>query len=835
MNFLSHVKRNKGILFICLIFFIAGMLRLNDLSFYTPDSSRYLIWGNSLAHGKGFVDATLPDPDPYVVHAPLYSLLIAPVEFLAPYSTVLVKAWTLLWGVLAILVLYAWLCRAVGKSGALVGAILFAGNPLFWLYSTEVLSDAPFIAAVLGVFYLCERMSVTEARKLSEQIFLLIAVLFASMVREVGATVAVAAIVFLFLHKRFKEPVIMLLVTGALIALWYVRNNVYAATAAEYAGGNISLVFRKLMTGSNSSLMNEFALRIWLTFRSYVSQIPGLIFYPMLQGHFGHLFYIPSSFSTGLENTITSVSVVVEPVIGILILIGLVRDFGSGKKMLMRGFFVLFYGGAILLYPINDVRFLVPLIPLLIFYLMHGANWLSKKFSGLAMIRQVKYAVLIAIVMMLPNLASAFEMVKANIAYYSHPEIYYSAGDESALYTSLYARPWTTLGNWIQQHLDEHAIIVSPYKQLATVIGERKVMILDKGITLSQFEQELRNNGAEYLVAPRRWGTINVYEALMMESKRFRFEEIYTVGDLHFFQIHSKLREPLTADTQSHTSDTSNTASANLRNGWRQLSAGKYDVANGYFLKAMSLAPFQPEIVYYTLVSYSLMDDSVHAREFYQRLYAAPQAGSYLDPASSFLSAMNQINSARELHYSDGIAVQSYKAASVYWKLGAYHKAAELMNYSIGADTEYFVGLLWGMHFDLQLGDTVTAKKYLAILDNIDAKNPVVQTFHQIFLFADAIGNSHEGNDRSRLHLAIANCYKKTELFDEAIDQAELALRQDPNNADALILIAQIHGQHARYPVAEKFYRQILSFDPNNNVARSQIDSLQMKMKHVGS
>lgn len=78
----------------------------------------------------------------------------------------------------------------------------------------------------------------------------------------------------------------------------------------------------------------------------------------------------------------------------------------------------------------------------------------------------------------------------------------------------------------------------------------------------------------------------------------------------------------------------------------------------------------------------------------------------------------------------------------------------------------------------------------------------------------------------------MANLYDKTELFDEAIDEAELALRENPNNADALSLIAQIHEQHSRYPVAEKTYRQILSFDPNNNGARAHIDSLQLKMKH---
>ncbi|HMD13000.1 MAG TPA: tetratricopeptide repeat protein, partial [Bacteroidota bacterium] len=180
-------------------------------------------------------------------------------------------------------------------------------------------------------------------------------------------------------------------------------------------------------------------------------------------------------------------------------------------------------------------------------------------------------------------------------------------------------------------------------------------------------------------------------------------------------------------------------------------------------------------------------------------------------------------------------AVQSYKAASVYWKLGAYHKAAELMNYSLNADTEYFVGLLWGLHFNLQLGDTGIAKKYLSILENMDAKNPVVQTFHQIFLTADSIRNSNERNDRSRFYVAIANLYNKIELFDEAIDEAELALHENPDNADALLLIAQIHEKHSHLSVAEDTYRRVLLIDPNNSVARSQIDSLQRKMGHAGS
>ncbi|MCU0411545.1 MAG: hypothetical protein MUF82_03300 [Bacteroidetes bacterium] len=48
---MSPFLRTHGLLLAVLaIFFVLGLLRVNDLSLYT-DSSRYLIWGNSIAHG----------------------------------------------------------------------------------------------------------------------------------------------------------------------------------------------------------------------------------------------------------------------------------------------------------------------------------------------------------------------------------------------------------------------------------------------------------------------------------------------------------------------------------------------------------------------------------------------------------------------------------------------------------------------------------------------------------------------------------------------------------------------------------------------------------------
>src|ERR1043166_1558401 len=153
-----RMKRYAGLIFICAVFLSVGILRINDLTLYTPDSIRYLVWGNSIAHGGGFVDDTQPDPDRYVVHAPLVSLILAPVEAILPLSVQASKVWILLFGVLSLIMLYRWFELLWGKTTALIGSIVVAFNPLTLIYSTEILSEIPFVACICSIFFLSELM-----------------------------------------------------------------------------------------------------------------------------------------------------------------------------------------------------------------------------------------------------------------------------------------------------------------------------------------------------------------------------------------------------------------------------------------------------------------------------------------------------------------------------------------------------------------------------------------------------------------------------------------------------------------------------------------------------
>jgi tetratricopeptide (TPR) repeat protein len=148
------------------------------------------------------------------------------------------------------------------------------------------------------------------------------------------------------------------------------------------------------------------------------------------------------------------------------------------------------------------------------------------------------------------------------------------------------------------------------------------------------------------------------------------------------------------------------------------------------------------------------------------------------------------------------------------------------MNTSLRANSAYFVGLLWGMHFNLQMGDTAQARAWLATLEAIDAKNQVVATFRHLIDLGDSIRLAKSLPARAAERLTVARLYQKIELFDEALDETERSLGDDPTQAPALMLRAELLLHQARPRVAAEAYRQLLGADPGNALARKRVDSL---------
>ena len=301
--------------FIAVLFFLLGILRLNDLSLYT-DSTRYLAWGNSIAHGNGFVDDTQPVPEYYVVNAPFYSAVLAPVLAMFPMSLAAAKVWTLLWGVLSIILFYFLMRRMTSAPTALLAAVFFAFNPLTLTLCTEVLSEAPFLCVLFSLLLLLENIFVNNTSPW-QRTLLVILLGVTVLLREVGIAFVAAAILSLLFKRHWKIAFFSLFAVVVFFGLWTYRNLHLVGTPETSQSANVSVrlsTFRNIagiidLAGIGSTISYQYSVVQNRIRRYAVLSFPDDLHRSSVIALYCRRFIAASSSSVSLDSRCPSVGV----------------------------------------------------------------------------------------------------------------------------------------------------------------------------------------------------------------------------------------------------------------------------------------------------------------------------------------------------------------------------------------------------------------------------------------------------------------------------------------------------------------------------------------------
>lgn len=834
MKFLSQIKPHSGLIFICCIFFSVGLLRLNDLSIYTPDSARYLIFGNSIAQGKGFIDDTQPEIDRFSVQGPFYPIIIASSQLLFPYSLIAAKINTLIWGVLAIIFFYIWVGQQVGKNIALGATLFFALNPLLLVYSSEVLSEAPFLTFIFLTLLLVDRFFNHLENSKSVLALIITSVTATALIREIGIVIIISVAAAFILRRHIFQGILVLFISGLFLGLWYLRNHWWIGPIPPTLTSNYSIVLHHIVTPSDSPLINEFALRLWLNLKTSIMQVGGMILYPLYLAQQFKLALMPSDLHQFLGTIFTKFGAFLVLVLTVpLIFSGIYLDLRQSRAGILRLLFILSYYFLILIYPVFDIRFLLILLPLVIFYCATSILWLIENRKRLSIFKNQKYLIGACIILMIPNFSAVFEILKLNLSYRASPLVFFNTYGQKPNCPIMFTQPWSIIGSWINNNLPGTAIIASPTKNLSVVARPRKVFEIDQGISQPVFETLLRDNQIDYLLSPSRGQDLKVYHFMLLEANRFWFELIYKVANLHLYKVHSKFREPQSISLTPETPIDSGSASYLLETGRRDILGGNMANAESKFKRALTLDSTHPALLYQMIIYHAIKNDSTIAKYYYNKLYSLPQALGYIFPARLELEAMDLLNNARRENINSSRAVGIFNAASLYWNMGYYKRAADILNDFLQTDSMYFTGLLWGLHFNLQVGDTNIAKKYFSILNNIESDNPAVMAFDHILQIGDSLRIVQNPLERSRLHYTIANLYYQIELNEEAIDEAEKALGENSRNIEALILMGDVFKRKNNIRMAKRAYQKAIDIDSLNIMVISKFDSLkQMRLNN---
>ena len=816
-----------GIILIVFLFFAAGIMRLNDISLYSPDSTWYVILGNSIAHGKGFLDDTKPYPDRNVLNAPLYPVLISPVELFFPRSLVAAKVWTLCWGCAALVIFYAWLARRLGKTVALAGSILFGCNAAMFVYSSEALSEAAFVMFLLLILYLFDRAedpSINAAQRRAETALLLLLVGLTPLLREVGAAIVLSSAIFLLLRRRWKEALALIVVAGVLFGLWFYRNNVLYASGVRGKTGNLLLLFQHFTTSPTSSMTQEFMTRIAINLKAYGLHLGETLFFPSLSS----LIIDPSALYNHLRAFFEGPGRVAAIILCIpFLLIGIREDLRSKTGASLRLLILASLLGAIAVYTVNDTRFLIPLLPLMIYYFLLVVLLLLRR------IPEAKRAVLIpigAIVLMVPNYVAIAEIISSNMRFVRGPlEMIQTA----KVVPSIFSWPWSIIGNSIRANTPENTVFACPIKDLALEVGNRKVIDMSYHLTLTSFESILRENHVQYLVTPIIWGDMPQFEFQMRESRRFHFTKIGVAANVRVYRVESRyLKNFQPEDSKSESFDTSD-AVGFLRLARQEFLRDEYDLAVQHLLRAHDLAPIMEDPVFALVENYVMLGDSSKAGQWYHYMFSMPQNLAYTVQAANLLHALELEQTARKQPMLEFRAMDLLGAARLFWDNGYYSQALKLSKEVYAAGPDYFTGLLWCFHFNLEMGDTASALNYLSDLKKIDSTNVVVRSFSGVIALSDSIHACKDSVLRSTYYLTEAAIYRQMELPDESIDRAELSLREDPAHFASYLFLGDAYNNRSRYRTAEYYYRKALELQPSNSAIASKLSEIGRKLANI--
>ncbi len=810
-----HVFRaHRWLLLILLAFGLLGALRVNDLSLYT-DSVRYLIWGTSIAQGKGWIDDTQPEPERYVVNAPFYPVLLAPVLVAFPLSLAAAKLWTVAWAMLGLWLFYLWLRPRLGQTGALIGAFLLAVNPMTVVLSSEALSEGPFLAFLMGIFLLMER--VPEDRSPIDRWFWILAVLMPLVVllREVAATVVAAAVLALLLRRRPKEAIIILVASAAIYGLWLYRNLVLIGTPATSQSTNLRFIFEHVVTPPEAPLAQEMLSRAWLNIRGFAVQLAGMLLYSVPTT----LIVVPGALFKLTVNLVGWSKYLVFLTALPLLAYGFWHDLAESPTALFRALISIFYLLIILTYPIHDFRFLFPVLPLMVFYLLLGAQIVWRRLSEDRR-RSLRWLpVALPLVLMIPNYVCLAEIISTNLSY-RHDPVAFSERTSGPMSTqTFFSEPWVLMGDWIRGNTPDSCIIVSAAKEISTFVGDRKVLEINDGVPRPLFENMVRDNGAEYVLATGLWGDVTSYDFVLSESKIFSFEQVYAVSNLHLFRIHSRLRAPEGRRLGWTFRFDLDTPTGYLRKGRWELVHEEYDSASRSLAVADSLMPRQPVILFQQLLVRTFEEDSAGAVRTLEAMFSTSRSTPYIWAARTHVETMNNLLQARRMRNTQERAVALFDIARLYWNLGYEAQGYQLLRQSIAQDPGFFTALLWGWDYAMQSGDTAAARSYLATLRRIDPSNAVVRAFSTVEAIADTLRRARDPRERSTLRLHIANEYHRIELPIEALNEAERAIGEDTANADAWVYYGRLFNEKNAAIPARRAFARALALHPTPQVA----------------
>ncbi|MCU0606162.1 MAG: glycosyltransferase family 39 protein [Candidatus Edwardsbacteria bacterium] len=491
-------------------FAVLSLLMFDPKPFVGGDNAAYVALSRSLAGGTGFSEIWTPQGGPHTQYPFGFPLLLAPFSLAgAPYAWYKLIPW--LSGLLVLAAL--WLLLAAGhRAAGALAVLLLAVNPLFLEYSHWVLSELPFLLSALVTFLVLRRWE--ERGGHGWLAALVLSAAWTNYVRSAGIALYAGIFAYLLIRRRYREAGAFIAGCVALTLPWALRNAHYGTS-----GGYLEqFLMRDPYQPELGHLgVGGLAVRFSSNLKMYAMQVvPRMLF--------------PAADRWGLSGVLPLVALLTAAPAAAALVARLARS-PAGFDL-----FAAAYLAMAMLWPEAwcDARLLLPLLPLLLFYLVSAYGFALALLSRGRGRRPAAAAALS--LLLAANLAAAWPGVTGGLSVRRE-----FARDRFAGYDPVW-RSFFAAAGWVGRNAPPQAVVVSRKPSLFHLESGRRSycypFTADRDSVLGAVSR------ADYVMVEPVSGTTQRYLVPAVQPLlETRFKVVYAAGDPPTFVL-QVLKEP---------------------------------------------------------------------------------------------------------------------------------------------------------------------------------------------------------------------------------------------------------------------------------------------------
>lgn len=783
------------------LFLLMGIFSLNDVLIYTPDSARYLIWAKSLAQFRGFEDLSIAEPFHYVVHAPLYSVYLMPSAVIAPDSVELAKVFTLLAGLALLGLFYRWLLGLADPIFAFAGTAALAIHPLMVIFSNQLLSDVPFACVAVLVFMMIGRDRRPPPQSLRDDLFLGLLLAMGILLREVGITLFLGTLIFLLTRGDLRRVFLVGALPVIAYGLWFFRNEILVAGSEFPPLRNSEIFTMRYFTEREAPFVAELVERLRVNYQIYQDHVLRLVFLPQ----YGTTPYgVVVSTAAPYSWVPPLVPFILMPLGVFSIALSLYGGVSLFRRSAVPAFIVAFipvYLLLILLYPFNDVRFLFPLLVILIALGAVGAGNLFRLLRGRFDLAG-KAFVFAAAIAVVPNLLWCVAFVRDNMDYRQSPEQFYEQVADMTPFPDLLTKPMSRVGEWISARHPGGVMVLTQWKELTFWLPGGKLVELNPLVPLDEFDRFIRDYGVQYVVSAVGLAGVPEFFFQMHMSLRYEFRSEYRIANLEVFSVHPfDARRPRgirrNPDQENLRWDREIMARERFGTGVTFLDAGKPDSAVGV-LRGLADSTKGGSMILFTLaVAHEFSGDFARAKWLLAQLQVMKQSGAFLGHATYHRDVIRILEQAA---MEERVGVKSellYIASAKYWNLGFQRQSLHLLDQALSVSPDFVPSLVFGAYYSMELDRWKEARKYFRRLELSSPGHPLIDPLGRVLAYQDSIARS--GEIRIDRVVGLAKAYQDAGLGDSAIRTLLQGVPSDSVNPEVLRMLVELYKSKRRY------------------------------------